>query len=74
MDRFPSTEPDPPLVIDCDDCAMQGGPSCDDCVVTFICCRQPDEALVIPVEEVRALRLMGDAGLVPQLRHHRRTG
>lgn len=61
-------------MIDCDDCTMQGSAGCSDCVVTFICSREPDEALVIPVEEARALRLMGDAGLVPRLRHHRRTG
>ena len=61
-------------VIDCGDCTMQGTPACDDCVVTFICGREPDEAVVIDVAEVRALRLLGDAGLVPHLRHQRRTG
>ena len=60
--------------IDCDDCAMQGTAACADCVVTFICSRAPGEALVIDVAEERALRLLSGAGLVPELRHVRRTG
>lgn len=60
--------------IDCDECAMQHTEVCDDCVVSFICSRQPDEAVVVDVSEVRALRLLSRAGLVPELRHVRRTG
>jgi hypothetical protein len=63
-----------PLVIDCDDCAMQGSDCCADCVVTFICSRQPGEAVVVDVAEERAIRLLSTAGLVPELRHVRRTG
>jgi hypothetical protein len=63
-----------PIRIDCDDCAMQHSPVCDDCVVTFICSREPHEAVVVDVAEVRALRLLGDVGLTPRLRHRRRTG
>jgi hypothetical protein len=55
--------------IDCDTCVARDTSACDDCVVTFLCGREPGEAIVIPVEEVRALRLLSDAGLVPQLRH-----
>lgn len=66
--------PEQPLTIDCATCTMQATDACDDCVVTFICSREPDEAVVIDVEEVRALRLLHDAGLVPGLRHRRRTG
>ena len=55
-------------VISCDDCVMQHTPVCDDCVVTFICGREPDEAVVIDVVEVRAVRLLGEVGLVPGLR------
>jgi hypothetical protein len=61
-------------VIDCDECVMQGSSTCDDCVVTFICDRDPDEAIVIDVATERALRLLGDGGLVPSLKHRRRTG
>lgn len=47
---------------------------CDDCVVTFICDREPDDAVVIDVAEARAVRLLADAGLIPRLRHARDTG
>jgi hypothetical protein len=62
------------LRIDCDECVMQHTDACDDCLVSFICSRQPDEAVVVDVAEVRALRLLSHAGLVPGLRHVRRTG
>jgi len=62
------------LTIDCDDCTLQATSACADCVVTFLCGREPDEAVVIDVAEARAVRLLGQAGLVPALRHRRRTG
>ena len=61
------------FTISCDDCAMQGTSTCDDCVVTFICGREPHDAVVIDVEEARAVRLLEQAGLVPGLRHVRRS-
>ena len=61
-------------IISCDDCAMQHTSACDDCVVTFICNREPDEAVVIDASQVRAVRMLGEAGLVPRLRQVRRTG
>ena len=64
----------PPITISCDDCAMQGTSACDDCVVTFICGLEPDEAVIIDAAEARAVRLLAEAGLVPGLRHRRRTG
>jgi hypothetical protein len=63
-----------PLVIDCEQCVMQHTDACDDCVVTFICSREPGDAVVVDVEEFRALRLLSDSGLVPELRHQSRTG
>ena len=62
------------LRIDCDDCVLQETEACDDCVVSYICSREPDDAIVIDVAEARALRLLSGAGLVPELRHVRRTG
>jgi hypothetical protein len=62
------------LIIDCDDCAMQDTDACADCVVTFICSREPGEAVVVDVAEERAIRLLSGAGLLPELRHVRRTG
>jgi len=62
------------VTIDCDDCSLQDTPACADCVVSFLLERAPDDAVVIDVAEARAVRLLGDAGLVPTLRHRRRTG
>ncbi|HUP85252.1 MAG TPA: hypothetical protein VM143_06255 [Acidimicrobiales bacterium] len=57
------------LTIDCDGCSMRDTSACDDCVVTFICNRQPDEAVIIDVAEERAMRMLIKSGLVPGLRH-----
>jgi len=57
------------LTISCDDCRMQHTSACDGCVVSFICDREPADAVIIDVGEVRALRLLGRSGLVPPLRH-----
>ncbi|MCU1374423.1 MAG: hypothetical protein JWO68_1709 [Actinomycetia bacterium] len=62
------------LTIDCGECSLEGTDACADCVVTFLCGREADEAVVIDVAEARAVRLLGQAGLVPALRHRRRTG
>lgn len=73
--REPADEPArKTLHIDCDECVMQGTEACDDCVVTFICSREPGEAVVVDVAEARAIRLLSGAGLLPELRHVRRTG
>jgi hypothetical protein len=61
--------------IDCAECVMAGTHACDDCVVSFIINREPGDAVVVDAVEERALRALGDEGLVPRLRHHaRRTG
>ena len=60
--------------IDCDDCRMQHTSVCDDCVVSFIVGREPGDAVIIDVEEERALRALGERGLVPRLRHRARAG
>lgn len=62
------------LSINCASCAMQHTSTCDDCVVTFICSRTSDDAVVVDVDEWRAVRMLQDAGMVPKLRHRRRTG
>lgn len=59
------------LTISCDDCVMRHTDACADCVVTFLCNRDPDDAVVIDAQEERAVRLLADAGLVPKLRHRR---
>jgi hypothetical protein len=62
------------LTIDCEDCVVGPGPACDDCVVSFVLDREEGGALVIDVEEARAVRLLSNAGLLPELRHRRRVG
>lgn len=59
--------------IDCDECVMQGTSACEDCVVTFVVSRRPGEAVVLDLEEERAVRALADAGLVPGLLHLSRT-
>lgn len=64
--------PDEPLTISCDDCVARATDACRDCIVTFLCERDVDDALVIDVDEARAMRSLADAGLVPHLRLVRR--
>jgi hypothetical protein len=64
-------EHDDVLVIDCAECVLEGTDACADCVVTWLVEREPGEAVVVDVAEVRALRALQDGGLVPRLRHRR---
>jgi hypothetical protein len=57
------------ITIDCDGCSMQATDACEGCVVTFICSRDPDEAVIIDAAEERAVRMLIRSGLVPELRH-----
>jgi hypothetical protein len=61
------------LRIDCDDCRMAGTSACNDCLVTFLCTRGEEGAVVVDVAERRALRLLQYEGLAPELRHARRA-
>ena len=61
------------LTISCDECVMQGTDACGDCIVTFLCDREPDTAVIFDAEEERALRILNGAGLVPKVRHRRRA-
>jgi hypothetical protein len=70
----PADRDDGVLRISCDDCVARASPACEDCVVTFLCEREPGDAVVIDVVEARALRLLERGGLAPALRHRRRTG
>lgn len=57
------------MVIDCDECLMQATDACRDCVVTHILGREPGHAVVLDLDQERALRSLSDAGLVPGLLH-----
>jgi len=63
------THTDPPLLIDCDECSLASTDACTDCMVTYLCSRQPGEAVVVELAEHRAITLLAGAGLVPPLRH-----
>lgn len=62
------------IAISCDDCSLQGTDACDDCLVTFVLGREPDDAVVIDAQEERTLRSLSRAGLVPSLRFSSRPG
>ena len=66
--------PDGGLTIDCDCCALRNTDACDDCVVSFLLEREPDDAVVIDADEARAMRMLERAGLVPTLRFSTQTG
>jgi len=61
------------LTIDCAECAHRHTDVCDDCVVSFIVGREPEDALVVDADEARAVRLLERAGLVPGVRHEARA-
>lgn len=48
---------------------MQHTDLCGDCVVTFICGREAQDAVVLDLAEQRAVRMLASAGLVPELQH-----
>ena len=60
------------LTISCDDCSMQCTSACDDCVVTFLLHDESPghehEPLVLDLDQARVVRLLGNAGLVPDLK------
>ena len=62
------------FTISCDDCVMAGTDVCSDCIVTFLCERDPDEAVIIDADEERAVRMLSRAGLTGGFRHSRLTG
>lgn len=63
-----------PLVIDCHQCVLHDSAACADCVVTFLCRADTATPVVVDLAEVRAIKLLDTAGLVPPLRHERITG
>jgi hypothetical protein len=75
---FPRMRPSEPadggaFTVDCAVCAHRDTDVCDDCVVSFIVGREPEDALVVDADEARAVRLLERAGLVPGVRHQARA-
>jgi len=56
------------IAISCDECSLHDTDACDDCLVTFVLGRDPEDAVIVDADEERALRSLSRAGLVPALR------
>ena len=63
------------LTISCDDCCMRCTSACDDCVVSYLLGdgdaaeRSGHEVMVLDLDQARVVRLLGKAGLVPDLKY-----
>jgi hypothetical protein len=57
------------LIISCDTCCMQGTATCADCVVTHVVSAPAVEPMAFDDDEIRVVRLLVQAGMVPTLRH-----
>ena len=55
------------MLIDCGLCELSATDVCNDCLVTYLC-RSDDDSVVVELSEVRALRVLGEAGLVSSLK------
>lgn len=55
------------MKIDCNDCAMQHTAACDDCIVTALLDHR-DQAVVLSLDEARAIKALQRGGLAPQNR------
>ena len=58
-----------PLIISCDTCCMQGTATCADCVVSHVVSPAAVETVAFDDDEIRVVRLLVRAGMVPTLRH-----
>jgi hypothetical protein len=68
-DRYVEPSASATITIDCATCVMRETAACDDCVVTFLCDRDPTDAVLLDLAERQALRRLAQAGLAPRLRH-----
>ena len=57
------------FVISCDSCVMLHTAACADCVVTHLLAPARRERVSFDDDELRVVRLLADAGMVPTLRH-----
>ena len=61
------------VTISCDECSMRCTTACDDCVVTFLLSdateRSGHEVMVLDLDQARVVKLLGKAGLVPDLKY-----
>jgi hypothetical protein len=64
-----SADHQPVLMISCDTCIMRQTDACNDCMMSVLCDVNESEAVVLNLQELRDIRLLAQAGLVPTLRH-----
>jgi hypothetical protein len=63
-----NTDSVPVLMISCDTCVMQGTDACGDCMMNVLC-DNDHGAVIFSLQELREVRMLAKAGLVPTLRH-----
>lgn len=61
------------FILDCSDCERRGVDHCEDCVVAYLL-DHGEEAVVFNLDEERAIRALGEGGLLPQARFKERIG
>ena len=71
MEQTTPVPSDTVLMISCDTCVARDTAACGDCMMSVLCSDTVAEpgAVVISLQELREIRLLADAGLVPTLRH-----
>ena len=71
MEHNPTTTSPRPasIVISCDTCCMRATATCADCVVTHVLSPASVESVEFDDDEMRVVRLLVRAGMVPTLRH-----
>jgi hypothetical protein len=60
------------ISISCDTCVRRHSDWCKDCLVTAMCDRDEHsehQAVVLDLDEERAVRLLAAAGMIPALQH-----
>ena len=57
------------LIISCDTCCMRATATCADCVVTNVLSPAEPQSVSFDDEEMRVVRLLVRAGMMPTLRH-----
>ena len=65
----PDNTQQPILMISCDTCVMRNTDACGDCMMSVLCDQPIEGAIVLNLQELRDIRVLAQAGLVPTLRH-----
>ena len=62
----------PVLMISCDTCVAINTEACTDCMMNSLC-DNDQGAVILSLQDLREVRLLAKAGLVPTLRHREAT-